>query len=215
MPRGGFHWGLTGQGPIWATEDSPPPAVTPSFLLTSFHSGESACLLGAKWGRRVRDAGVGSRGWGLITCRSSAGLYTVWHPHFQGACSEPRPPSYLPVVVGEAAGTYTDLGTAPLFSATATRCREGPRPLSPLGLPGLRARKQLLLCLLFTALPAGGLDPARFSLLAFFMPLLSTSPPKNSKLLVTSALISALVIFVVVLSSVLFYVTFILWLSHF
>lgn len=75
--------------------------MTSSFLLTSFHSGESACLLGAKWGRKVREAGWGSGRWGLITCRSSAGPYTVRHPHFQGACSEPRPPPYLPVVVGK------------------------------------------------------------------------------------------------------------------
>ena len=79
------------------------------------------------------------------------------------------------------------------------------------------ALKQLLLGLHFTALHAGGLDPALFSLVSFFMPLLPPPPPppKNSKLLFTSALISALVIFVVVLCSVLFHVIFILWLSHF
>ena len=151
--------------------------MTSSFLLTSFHSGEPACLLGAKWGRRVREDGWGSGGWGLITCRSSAGPCTVWHPHFQGACSEPRPPPYLPVMVGEATAAYTDSGTVPLFSAAATRCREGPRHLSPLGLPGLCALKQLLLGLHFTALHAGGLDPALFSLVSFFMPLL---PPPTT-----------------------------------
>lgn len=36
--------------------------MTSSFLLTSFHSGESACLLGAKWGRKVREAGWGAGG---------------------------------------------------------------------------------------------------------------------------------------------------------
>ena len=148
----------------------------------------------------------------LITCRSSAGLYTAWHPHFQGACSEPRPPSYQPVMVREATPAYADSGVAPLFSATATRCREGPQHLSCLSLPELCALKQLLLCLHLTA---DGLDLALFSLLSFFMPPLPPHHPlpKNSKLLFTSALISTLVIFVVVLCSVLFYEVFILWLS--
>ena len=149
--------------------------MTSSFLLTSFHSREFACLLGAKWGRRVREAGEGVGG-GLITCRSSAGLYTAWHPHFQGACSEPRPPSYLPVMVREATAAYADSGVAPLFSATATRCREGPRHLSRLSLPGLCVLKQLLLCLHLTA---DGLDLALFSLLSFFMPPLPPPAPRT------------------------------------
>lgn len=118
-------------------------------------------------------------------------------------------------MVREATAAYTDSGVAPLFSATATRCREGPRHLSRLRLPELCALKQLLLCLHLTALHADGLDLTLFSLLSFFMPPLPPYHPlpKNSKLLFTSALISALVIFVVVLCSVLFYVVFILRLS--
>lgn len=206
----GAYWA----GLIWAWGGLSSSCRDTLFSLDQFQRGN----LPVSWelsGEEIREAGVesGGRFSSLVDLQlgcTQSGIPTVRVPVLNLDLFP-----ICPVVVGEAAATYTDLGTAAIFShnhCSPTQKVLGPSPRWAF----LDSAASSCFCAShFTALPAGGLDPARFSLLAFFMLYTVHLPPKNSKLLVTSALISALVIFVVVLALFSFMWAFILWLSHF